>query len=97
MASLRLSKSVAAIVATGIMMMSGLHASTHAEQPKQWVGENLASLVELYLYFHRNPELSFEERETAARIAEELEAVGAEVTKNIGGHGVVGVLRNGAG
>lgn len=51
----------------------------------------------LYLHFHRNPELSLYEFETAARMAEEFAAAGYEVTSEVGGTGVVGVLRNGEG
>ena len=51
----------------------------------------------LYLHFHRNPELSLYEFETAARMAEEFAAAGYEVTAEVGGTGVVGVLRNGEG
>ena len=51
----------------------------------------------LYLHFHRNPELSLYEFETAARMAEEFAAAGYDVTPEVGGTGVVGVLRNGEG
>ena len=54
-------------------------------------------MEELYLHFHRNPELSLYEFETAARMAEEFAAAGYEVTSEVGGTGVVGVLRNGEG
>ena len=57
-----------------------------------------AHLANLYDYFHRNPELSFVETNTAARMAKELRAVpGMQVTEKVGGTGVVGVLKNGAG
>ncbi|MCK5574476.1 MAG: amidohydrolase, partial [Sphingomonadales bacterium] len=39
----------------------------------------------LWDHFHRNPELSLMEVKTAKRIAEELRAVGFEVTEGIGG------------
>lgn len=51
----------------------------------------------LWDWFHRNPELSFKEVNTAARMARELRAAGAEVTEKVGGTGVVAVIRNGAG
>jgi hippurate hydrolase len=55
-------------------------------------------LAPLYDHFHRNPELSFVEVNTAARMAKELRGVkGMEVTEKVGGTGVVGVLRNGPG
>ncbi|WP_241657476.1 amidohydrolase [Aurantiacibacter suaedae] len=54
-------------------------------------------LAALFEHFHRNPELSFMEVQTAARMAAELREAGAEVTENVGGTGVVGMLRNGEG
>jgi len=54
-------------------------------------------LFELYRYLHQHPELSFQEEQTAARLASELRALDFEVTEQVGGHGVVGVLRNGEG
>ncbi len=54
-------------------------------------------LEALYLHFHRNPELSLYEFETAARMAEEFAAAGYEVATGVGGAGVVGVLRNSEG
>ena len=46
-------------------------------------------------HIHQHPELSFEEVDTAARVAEHLQAWGWEVTRGVGGHGVVGTLRVG--
>lgn len=51
----------------------------------------------LFHHFHANPELSGLEVKTAARMAQELRALGAEVTEGVGGTGVVGILRNGKG
>ena len=42
---------------------------------------------------HQNPELSEQEEKTAALIADAMTALGLEVRKNVGGHGVTGVLR----
>lgn len=55
------------------------------------------SLEALYRELHRNPELSFQEKETSARMAVELRAAGFEVTEGVGGYGVVAVLANGPG
>ncbi len=55
------------------------------------------SLDALYIDLHRNPELSLHEERTAAKMAERLRTLGFEVTEHVGGHGVVGVLRNGKG
>ena len=53
----------------------------------------------LYKHFHSHPELSLQERETASTIASHLESLkaGYELHTSIGGHGLVGVQRNGSG
>jgi len=51
----------------------------------------------LWDWFHRNPELSYLEVKTAARMAKELRAAGATVTEKVGGTGVVAVIKNGPG
>ncbi|WP_405983396.1 amidohydrolase [Streptomyces sp. NBC_00872] len=61
------------------------------------LAEVLRPAVALYLDLHRHPELSGEERRTAAALGRWLRDAGYEVTEGIGGHGVVGVLRNGDG
>ena len=53
--------------------------------------------LSFYKHLHRNPELSFQEKETAATIAKALLAAGYTVTEGVGGYGVVGVLENGEG
>lgn len=68
-----------------------------AAEPAKWAAANLDDLVALYQHLHRNPELSFAEKETSARIAEEWRKAGAEVTERVGGYGVVGIVKNGAG
>jgi hippurate hydrolase len=54
-------------------------------------------LLGLYEHFHANPELSFVEFETAARMASELRAAGFDVTEEVGRTGVVAVMENGDG
>lgn len=44
---------------------------------------------------HRHPEFGFEERRTAAFVAETLRSFGLEVAEGIGGTGVVGTLKRG--
>lgn len=61
------------------------------------VDRRLPAWLDLYRHFHQNPELSFAEEKTAARLASELKQYGMDVTTGVGGHGIVGVLRNGAG
>ncbi len=55
------------------------------------------SLKQIRHHLHANPELSFEEEKTAALVADKLVKWGYEVTRNVGGHGVVGRLRVGDG
>lgn len=55
----------------------------------EWLG--------FYKESHSNPELSNDEVESATRVADAMHAAGLEVTREIGGHGVVGVIRNGEG
>ncbi|MEN8655608.1 amidohydrolase [Streptomyces sp. 21So2-11] len=58
----------------------------------------LRSAVEFYLDLHAHPELSGCEQRTAGRLADWLERHDAVVTHGVGGgHGLVGVLRNGPG
>ena len=54
-------------------------------------------LAPLFLDFHANPELSFLENRTAAKMAAELKAAGLEVTTGVGKTGVVAMLKNGDG
>ena len=46
-------------------------------------------------HLHAHPETAFEERQTAAFVAERLRAMGLEVHTGLAGTGVVGVLRQG--
>lgn len=50
-----------------------------------------------YIDLHEHPELSTHEVQTAQKMADGLRKLGFEVTTGVGGTGVVGVLRNGAG
>lgn len=54
-------------------------------------------LFKLYKELHTNPELSYQEFETSEKLALILEEIGYEVTRNIGGNGVVALLKNGEG
>lgn len=64
---------------------------------QSWVKQQLPSLGKTYLTFHRNPELSYEEEETGKRLAASLRDAGFEATENVGGFGVVALLKNGEG
>ena len=84
---------LAAVLAAGaapsLAQDAGLKAAVKADYD--------ANLGALFDHFHRNPELSGMEVQTSARMAQELRALGYEVTTGVGGTGVVAVLKNGAG
>ena len=57
-----------------------------------------AEMVEVRHYLHQNPELSFEEKNTAAFVAEKLSAMGVDdLRTDIGGHGVIAEIRGAGG
>ena len=58
---------------------------------------DLSHLESFYQDLHRHPELSGEEQRTAGKVAAELKTLGLEVIENVGGHGVIGILKNGPG
>ena len=70
-----------------------------AEPPalKELIKSDLPYLVEFYKHRHQNPEISLQEKETAADLAAELKKVGFELSENFGGYGIVGILKNGDG
>lgn len=76
-------------IATPVFAQSPLRKAIDADYE-----QNLAALFE---YFHRNPELSHREFQTAKRLASEIKALGYDVTEGVGGTGIVGVMKNGAG
>ena len=58
---------------------------------------DIDQLFAQYRHLHQNPELSLQEQNTSAYLAEQLKAAGYEVTTGVGGYGLVGMLSNGAG
>src|SRR5215510_10723190 len=69
------------------------------------IDRELPQLVSTYKMLHAAPELSHYEVKTSAFLAQQLRALGYEVTENVGkydnsqwkGHGVIAVMKNGAG
>lgn len=87
-----------------VFVLLALGGSALAAEPGNPASQALQGLEPLYpeldaLYrnLHQSPELSQHEENTAAKMAERLRALGFEVTEKVGGHGVVGLLRNGKG
>lgn len=71
--------------------------NTTASVWKEALASRYEETVAWRRHLHRHPEVSYEERQTALFVAEKLESFGLEVTAGVGGHGVVGSLKNGAG
>lgn len=89
---IRYNRSLLAILS--MLFLSILPCS--AQTPEERTDRILPELLDLYRWFHAHPELSLKERETAARLAEELRDLGLEVHQDIGGHGLVAVLQGSA-
>ncbi len=84
----------AALLCALIFCFSPASASELTDSVKQDYDSYLADLWD---HFHRNPELSLVEFETAKRMALELRAAGFTVTEGVGGTGLVAMLENGNG
>ena len=72
-------------------------APASANDLRESVAADMAGLMDLYRDLHANPELSFQEFETASKLAARARALGFEVTEGVGQTGVVAVMRNGEG
>ena len=57
----------------------------------------VGEFIQLRRDIHSEPELAFDEHRTSALVAAKLEAWGYEVTRGLGGTGVVGQLKRGSG
>ncbi|WP_442792744.1 M20 metallopeptidase family protein [Pseudoalteromonas sp. T1lg76] len=80
------------IASTALLLTTALPADAAIK-----VNERLPELEKLYLDLHQSPELSLQEQQTGKKIAKQLKRLGFEVTTEVGGYGVVGLLKNGAG
>lgn len=65
-----------------------MHTKWHEE-----VDDVFDQMVAWRRHLHENPELSFEEENTARMVGDILAGYGIEVQRNVGGHGVVGILK----
>jgi amidohydrolase len=83
---------------TLILFILTISAQLHAESEIKTAAQaDFKYLESLYYHLHRNPELSFHEKNSAERMAKELRKAGFKVTENVGGYGLVGVIKNGPG
>ena len=86
--------STAIILGTLINFTSTAYASNISNAINKDYQQHLAPLWD---HFHRNPELSLMEHKTAKKLTEELSSVGFEVAENVGGTGIVAIMKNGSG
>ncbi|MGG4774054.1 amidohydrolase [Paenalcaligenes sp. Me52] len=63
----------------------------------QVISQNYSQWDAIYKDLHQHPELGFQETRTAKVMAEQMKALGFEVTEGVGGTGVVAIFRNGDG
>src|SRR5580765_870871 len=80
-----------------ILVLPGVRAFAQNTPLDKQVSSVFPDAQALYLDLHQHPELSSHETRTAAELATRLRALGYEVTEHIGGTGIVGILKNGAG
>jgi len=100
-----------------ILLTAACAPNVSANDLASSVADDYDYVLDLYKHFHENPELSFKEKNTAARLAKELEELGFDVTErfgddwvkkkvmedegeireDVGGYGVVAVMKNGDG
>ncbi len=94
-----------AVLLLGFLSVVASPALNAQSSLDQLLEGELESLVKTYQYLHSHPELSYQEKETAAYVARELRQLGFEVAEHVGdygvpgrtSYGVVAVLRNGSG
>jgi hippurate hydrolase len=77
-------------------LLVGATSARAADSAKQ-IDAIYPSIDKLYIDLHRNPELAFHEKRTAATLAARVKALGYDVTTGVGSTGVVAILKNGAG
>jgi amidohydrolase len=81
-----------------ILFLVSLVATACAQTPSSKEADSVyPDAHALYLDLHQNPELSAHETQTAAKLAGQLRSLGYEVTEQVGGTGIVAIMKNGAG
>lgn len=87
----------ATLIINFVLIFPMIIFSQSVEQIKFITQQENESALALCQHLHQNPELSFQEFETAKLLALELEKLSFEVTRNFGGNNVVGIYKNGNG
>ncbi len=101
----KLSAIAGKIVSTGSVLLMTLAGNLSAAQLQSLVEGKLPALLSFYQELHGNPELSYLEKETSAKLSGALAELGFDVTTQVGKYpdqsltcyGVVAVMENGPG
>ena len=88
---------ITSLLITCLLTITSVRAKSSSDLHNFIKSDYDKKLGELFLHFHRNPELSLQEYRTAARMAKELRAEGFTITEKVGGTGVVAIMKNGKG
>ena len=98
-------KMIQSSVRLGVALFVVFAGLSLAGELEEAVQDEVPVLFEMFKHLHANPELSYQEKDTAKYVAQELRRLGFEVIEGVGdygvegrvGYGVVGVMQNGAG
>src|SRR5262249_36339184 len=95
-------RSLASLGMTGVLLAAaGAAQAADLASSKRAIERSLdgqyTQIDALYKDIHAHPELGFQEARTAAKLAEEMRALGFEVTEGVGKTGIVALYRNGPG
>lgn len=88
-------RNIFSILAAFLILSESIAQSV--EQIDGKIAGNLDEHELIYEHFHQYPELSFKEFKTSEKLSDELEKLGFNVSRNVGGNGFVGLLENGKG
>lgn len=94
---MKLSKSVLPL-SLGLSLLAAPAVAQHSKliaRANKMADEMAPKVIENRRYYHQYPELSNREEKTAAKIAEQLKAMGIEVETGVAKTGVVGILKGG--
>jgi hippurate hydrolase len=76
---------------------SGADKPDRTQPVRKLIDQHIEEWLGFYKTLHQDPELSYQEEKTAARLAGRMRELGYDVTEKVGGHGIVCVLKNGDG
>lgn len=79
---------LARLAATGAVLL--FVTPIAADRIEEAAASHLESLLDTYRYLHATAEISYQEKETAAYLAEQLRDLGFDVTEEVGDYGVEG-------